>query len=384
MIVSIGLHITGSNAAAQDAPAADNASVLPVKTSAVVARLAEISSRRRDPQLTMGVLQGDCKKCHPSEVAAWMKTTHFQTADLRLFGFDGNTKKYADALKISRQDLLKDSMCADCHGTKVPVNGQIQIVSGVSCESCHGASGGPDGWLNRHQSYHGTQPVARTQETAEHRQQRIAACETAGMIRAANLFDQTQACFKCHVVTSDELIAAGHKMSSAAFEFVSWSEGEVRHNFLLDQTKNAKVPSLWLETHGAEAEGRQRLKFVLGAMAQLEATLRARAIAKNPAVVPQIGGSVAAINGKLTQINAMANTPETTAITMLIVPLFATLFAPSEKDLETYNDAADKVAEQARKFAVNHDGSQLPGLDAMIQATPPHFSQQFRQKYLRE
>ena len=332
----------------------------------------------------MGVLQGDCKKCHPSEVAAWMKTTHFQTADLRLFGFDGNTKKYADAMKISRQDLLKDSMCADCHGTKAPVNGQIQIVSGVSCESCHGASGGPDGWLNRHQSYHDTQPVARNLETAKHRQQRIEACETAGMIRAANLFDQTQACFKCHIVASDELIAAGHKMSSAAFEFVAWSEGEVRHNFLLDRTKNAKVPSLWLETHGAEAEGRQRLKFVLGAMAQLEATLRARAIAKNPAVVPQIGGSVAAINGKLTQINAMANTPETTAITMLIVPLFATLFAPSEKDPETYNDAADKVAEQARKFAVNHDGSQLPGLDAMIQATPPHFSQQFRQKYLRE
>ena len=382
LVVAVCFVLSQRDAVAQDAASVTAASS--DASNAAAAEAKKISSRRRDPQLTMGVLKADCKKCHPSEVAAWQKTTHFQTADLRLYGFDGNTKKYADALKISRQDLLKDSMCADCHGTKAPVNGQIEVVSGVSCESCHGASGGSKGWLNRHQSYHDSQPVPRQQETAAHRQQRIAACETAGMIRADNLFGQTQACFKCHIVTDGDLIAAGHKMSSAAFEFVSWSEGEIRHNFLLDRTKNAKVPSLWLESHGGQSEGRQRMKFVLGVMAQLEATLRARASATNPVVIPKFGGSVAAINAKLTEINAMANNPETTAITLVVTPLFTPLFTRSPKDPETFNDAADKVAEQARNFAANHDGSKLPALDAMIQMTPPHFSQQFRQKYLRE
>jgi len=34
---------------------------------------------------TMGVVAADCKKCHPAEVATWMKTVHFQSPDLRLF-----------------------------------------------------------------------------------------------------------------------------------------------------------------------------------------------------------------------------------------------------------------------------------------------------------
>jgi len=337
-----------------------------------------------DPQNVMGVFRGDCKKCHPSEVAAWMKTTHYQSSDLRLLSFKGNTQKYAEALKISREDLLGDSLCADCHGTKSVVNGEVKVVSGVSCESCHGASGGEGGWLSRHQSYHDSQPLPRNQETPEHRAARIADCEAAGMIRAPDIFNQAQMCFRCHVVSNGDLIAAGHKMSSAAFEYVAWSEGEVRHNFLLDRTQNAKAPSLWQEMTNGSTENRRRIKFVAGTLAQLEAMLRARAEMKNPVVIPQIGGGIAALNGKLAQLNATAPTAEVGAITGIIGPMLATLFAPLPDDKAKYNKAADDVARHARHFVASHDGSKLAPLDTMINLAPPHFSQQFRQKYLRE
>lgn len=340
--------------------------------------------QQRDPQNVMGVFRGDCKKCHPSEVAAWMKTTHYQSSDLRLLSFKGNTQKYADALRISRDDLLGDSVCADCHGTKSVVNGQVKVISGVSCESCHGVSGGEGGWLSRHQSYHDNQPLPRNQETPEHREARIADCEAAGMIRSPDLFGQAQMCFRCHVVSNGDLIAAGHKMSSAAFEYVAWSDGEVRHNFLLDRTKNAKAPSLWQEMTNGSTENRRRVKFVVGALAQLEAMLRARAEMTNPIVIPQVGGGIAAINGKLAQLNAMAPTEEVGAITGIVGPMLATLFAPLPDDKAKYSKAADDVAGHARNFVANHDGSKLAPLDAMINLAPPHFSQQFRQKYLRE
>ncbi len=139
-----------------------------------------------------------------------------------------------------------------------------------------------------------------------------------------------------------------------------------------------------MERDGGNPQNRKRVKFVVGVMAQLEMSLRARAKAKNAIVIPQIGGSIAAVNGKLTQVGAMSGAPEPLAITGIITPLLGTLFAPMPNDEKTYNDAADKVSAEAKKFVKNHDGSKLAALDALIQATPPHYSQQFKQKYLKE
>ena len=52
-----------------------------------------------------------------------------------------------------------------------------------------------------------------------------------------------------------------------------------------------------------------------------------------------------------------------------------------EASLAHVVEAADKVAEQAQKFAKSNDGSGLAGLDALIKATPPHYSQQYKDKY---
>jgi len=248
---------------------------------------------------------------------------------------------------VTNADLLKDSICADCHATKAVRNGQVKVISGVSCEKCHGAAGGEQGWLNRHQSYHASMPIPRADETPEHRAARIKACDEAGMIRSSNLYSLSKACFNCHIVGNEKLIAAGHK-SASAFDFVSWSSGEVRHNFLVNKSNNADAPSLWMERTGGNAENRRRMKFVVGTLVQLETALRLRAQATNPAVIPQLSGIIAAANGKLTQMNAFAPAPELQTVTTLITPMFGTLFAPLPNDKETYTKAADKVSEQAK------------------------------------
>ncbi len=330
---------------------------------------------------TMGLVRGDCKKCHPSEVSAWMKSTHFFSADLRLASFAGNTQKYAQAMGIDRKDLMTKSMCADCHGTRAWDGSELAVVSGVSCEKCHGAAGGDDGWLNRHQSYHASRVIPRQQETAEHRRQRIEFCTKAGMVRSEDIAQLARACYRCHLISNDTLVSAGHKLASS-FEFVAWSEGEVRHNFLMNRNVNAAAPSLWLESTGSGVEQRRRLKFVIGTLVQLEMTLRARATATSPVLIPQVGGQVAAANGRLMQINGMAPTDEVGAVSGLVTPMLGLLFAAQPGDEKTYSEAADTVAKLTEAFQQKHDGSQLAALDALTAASPPHYSQQFRERYM--
>jgi len=338
------------------------------------------NANRSDPKRVMGITKSDCKKCHPSEVTHWMKTVHSQSSELRLYKFEGNTEKYAKALGVTQDQLLADSTCATCHATKAIVNNVTKVIASVSCESCHGAAGGEDGWLNRHQSYHASMPIPRAQETAEHREQRIKAIDAAGMIRSDNIYEQAKSCYGCHIIGEEKLVAAGHKAASA-FEFVSWSSGEVRHNFFVDKTKNADAPTLWAERTGSNVENRRRVKFVVGTLVKLEMALRHRAKAKNPAVIPQFSAVAAASSGQLAQINGLAGTPETQAAVVLATPLLGMLFAPPQPtDAKTFGDIADKFAEQARKFAKTHDGSKLKGLDALIKLRAPHFSQQYKTK----
>jgi Cytochrome c554 and c-prime len=338
------------------------------------------NSMKNRPEHVMGVSAADCKKCHPSEVASWMKTVHYQSAELRLYKDIENTEKYRKALKLDPDALLNNSVCADCHGIKATRDGVTKVIAGVSCESCHSAAGGDQGWLNRHQSYHESKNMTRSEESSKHRKDRQDFCDEAGMIRSDNIYGMAKKCFNCHLIGNEKLIAAGHK-SASAFDYVSWSTGEVRHNFLVDKNVNLDAPSLWVERTSGTAENRKRLKFVIGTLVQLETALRLRANTKNLQFIPQIGGVVAASNGKLSQINAMAGTPEVQSVTMLILPLLGRMFVPQGDDKKVYTDIADEVSKQARLFEKNHDGSQFKALDALINSLPAHYSLQYKEKY---
>lgn len=348
--------------------------------SAVVASgIANGGDHRLDPADVVGVSEANCKQCHPSETTHWQKTSHFNSLD-RL-KYSGNGKKYADALGITAADLATTSVCADCHGTKKETDGIAMAISGVSCESCHG---GAKGWLAAHSDYglgHEFTTLAalradRGQETAEHREMRLSTTAAAGMIRPDTLHDLATNCLSCHVVDNEKLVAAGHKAASS-FELTSWLNGEVRHNYFVDPEVNADAPSLWMENTESTAAERDRMKFVVGALAQNEMLLRARAKTSNPAIIPQLGGQIAAGSGKLAQINAISGTPETQVVAGKLAPIMGTVFAPLPTDETTYSGLADEVRDQTKLFIQSHDGSTFVGLDGLIKAISPHYSQQF-------
>ncbi len=368
----VGVVIAGtafSNCAALTATAAEPA------TGAVASAGTKFSDHTR----VMGTAKADCKKCHVSEVAAAMKTVHFRSAEQRLYKFTGNTKKYADALGIKQAELLSTSVCADCHGTVAVEAGQKTVISGVSCESCHGAAGGEDGWLNAHQSYHASMKIPRGQEADEHKAARHKKCDTAGMIRSTDIYGLAKNCYGCHLIGNEKLVAAGHKAASV-FDLVSWSTGEVRHNFFMNKEVNAAAPSLWMESEKGTVANRRRMKFVLGMFAQVEATLRLLAPASEGAVIKQFRTPLRDAAELLQEVD----TPETLEAGELVEDFVPSRTGKKSEDSEEYLSAADEIAEHARAFVKAYDGSRFADLDEIIEETPAYYSQQYKQTYGEE
>ena len=80
--------------------------------------------------------------------------------------------------------------------------------------------------------------------------------------------------FRCHTTADEELVNVdGHPAGSLDFEFVSWSQGLVRHNFL---NSNGKINEL-------SSPERLRTMVVVGMIAEMEASLRATALATKKA-----------------------------------------------------------------------------------------------------
>lgn len=287
-IVGLGL-LFGLSLLTLAIPRPSGADVISVNTVAAVTNAAATSTLSAkpgedwaDPARTMGAKS--CIRCHRSEYLGWLTTKHYQSGK-KIAEFAGNTEKYAKELGIT-QETLGASVCASCHVTpQTDGQGKIEVISGVSCESCHGGSGGQDGWLNRHAVY-GPNVTRFANETQEHRDERIQFCEEKGMVRAANEYAIAKNCVQCHIVSNEKLVNAGHPAGSEGFEVVGWSIGESRHNFHEDQSVNAKGPSLWqavvkLETGTAgDIAARKRIKFIVGNLVNLETSLAAIANAK--------------------------------------------------------------------------------------------------------
>lgn len=204
-----------------------------------------------------------CKKCHQSEYDAWTKSTHFGNHE-RISSSAG--KKYAQAYGSA-------DVCMTCHSTPHSPAAQFSGEVGVSCESCHSAAGGDDGWFEIHSNY-GSPDTKREDETADHRDKRFAACKKAGMIRAQDVHSLATNCYQCHIVSNEKLLQAGHKPGHGDFDLITWLQGEVRHNFQVDQKSNAESPSLLQARDGIDTAQRKRVMLVIGKMAELETCLR--------------------------------------------------------------------------------------------------------------
>ncbi|MEP3479072.1 MAG: multiheme c-type cytochrome [Fuerstiella sp.] len=203
-----------------------------------------------------------CKKCHESEYQAWTGSMHFKNHE-RITSANG--KQYASKMGGT-------STCVACHSTPHTATAQFAGTAGVSCESCHSAAGGSDGWFELHSNY-GSEGLKREEETAEHRKQRLEACDATSMIRSSNIYELAKNCYSCHIVADEKLLSVGHKPGHSDFDLIPWMQGEVRHNFQVDQKNNAESPSLLKARDAVSVDQRKRELLVVGKMVELEICL---------------------------------------------------------------------------------------------------------------
>ena len=292
-----------------------------------------------------------CGECHVSEAEVWKKTPHAE-------GFKTLHRK-ENAASIAKRmgfDLIKrDSICLSCHYTTNLKGSQLRAVSGVSCESCHGA--GRD-YLDIHNDYgkgfdHKTEP-------AQHREERIEKSRAAGMRRPSELYDVVTGCFSCHTVPQESLVNQGrHSIGSSGFEFVEWSQGVIRHNFLDsflngDGTVNAE----------RSAEAKRRM-YVVGRAVDYEYSLRGVASATEEGVfLKAMQRRLRSATNELRAIRARADLPEVETMLASMGGARASL-----GQQETLLKAAEAVGRATRQFIQSHDGGALASLDPLVEGT---------------
>ncbi|MEP6820862.1 MAG: cytochrome c family protein [Chthoniobacterales bacterium] len=288
-----------------------------------------------DPAKVVGSQK--CGECHKYEVEAWKLTPHFATFDSMHKSPEG--QKIATAMGIKR--VKSESLCLTCHYTVQKKGGEPEPISGVSCESCHGAA---QDWVNVHNDKKVSKEERKTKS------------EAAGMIRPEDLYAVAANCYQCHLVPNEKLVnVGGHAAGSKDFELVSWSQGMVRHNFLLPDGSEGKVNKEGDANH-------KRLMFVTGAILDLEYSLRGVASATEKATYGiTMAQRAATMKKKLDAIQKAAPTDELAAI--ITAANGATLKLNNKDELTV---AADKVAELGKKFGSTVTGDKLAGLDAVL------------------
>ena len=283
-----------------------------------------------------------CGECHKDSVEVWRSSHHATT-----FRDMPRSQAATDiAKKLGIKRIKSESDCLTCHFTSANVEGKIKPISGISCESCHGA--GAD-WIDVHSSFGGKDDTAKT-ETAAHREQRYAASEAAGMIRPSDLYGLASNCYGCHAVPNERLVNVGGHPAGSKFELVRWSQGEVRHN-------------LWYSKANNEAPlQRRRVLYVIGKMIDLEYALRGVAKAtQNATYAKSMAKRAQTAIAWLKKINQTQNIAEIEAILTDVGSVRLKL--NNEAPLLT---AANKVADHARTFATNQNGESLSGIDGLL------------------
>lgn len=312
-----------------------------------------------------------CRQCHQAEFAAWEHSSH-NTKAWKLLDHP-KAAEFAKALGVT--DIKGASACTKCHGTQRREAGKLVIAEGNSCESCHGGAGGKNNWLQLHSDFGLGREITKStklsdllldrgKETPQHRATRDAACKKAGMNRSADAYRIAKNCLQCHLVPNEKLAEAGHPINSK-FEFIEWAQGEVRHNFLLDQKQNAEAPTNWTDPlrgeKGRTVESRKRLMFVVGQIADLEVSLRNRAnvtSTKRKTLGREACDRIEDIQEELEELDIAELKPVLAAIDGFDKKSLREL---TDGDAEIYNAAADAVAEAAKDFVEVHaSGDKLP------------------------
>ena len=284
-----------------------------------------------------------CAECHKQEAEAWKGTHHFKT-----FREMPRRKEANDiAEKMGVQRIRSESLCLTCHYTVQDKENKKQPIAGISCESCHSAG---EDWIKVHSQYSGKTEKTESKAEAE---ARLKLADAKGMIRPSSLYRLAKNCFGCHVVPQEDLVNKGGHSAGSAFELLTWSQGEVRHNTWHSKGKQ-NVPA---------NAARKRMLYLVGLGVELETGLRAvsRATARRVYAF-EMAKRVDRARKQLAAVaKALPNVPEIAK--MVEFAYSAGLKLNNERFLTT---AADGVAKSLASILEKYDGSTMGGLDSLI------------------
>ncbi len=304
---------------------------------------------RQDP--TKIETSESCGECHVSEYEVWKRTPHAT-------GFKTLHRSKAAETIAGKMDFFlikRESLCLRCHYTPTQQGEELRASSGVSCESCHGAA---QDWIDVHNDY-GGKGLDHSNESPEHKAQRIERSVAAGMRRPSDLYPVVANCFGCHTVPEEKLVnIGGHPAGSADFELVARVE-DIRHNFLEsfktgDGTDNAERPD----------EVKRRM-YVVGRALDLEYGLRGVAAASEKGTyLSAMIRRVRIASGELRAIGRRSELPEVDEMLEAVRGVQVGL-----GDRDALLAAADAIGGATRRFLDRHDGTQLASLDALVSGT---------------
>jgi hypothetical protein len=330
--------------------------------SGLTAAVALTPSQAADLVIDASKVKGaeSCRKCHQPEYTAWTQSTHFRNHE-RISSSAG--QKYAKAYGGT-------DACMTCHSTPHTSEAQFSGAVGVSCESCHTAAGGDEGWFDLHSNY-GAEGIKRQDEDADHLAERILACEKSGMIRAGDLYALARNCYSCHIVADEKLLASGHKPGHGDFDLIPWLQGEVRHNFQVDQKTNAKSPSLLKDRDGIGTDQRKRVMLVVGKMVELEICLRNLAAIDagnlKEGYAGRRGWAGRAKDAYEFLTEEIAPVVENAPVTAAVAAVDGLPLGRKFQDQAAAVPAADKLEMAARLLIAEQAEADLAGLDKLVE-----------------
>ena len=126
---------------------------------------------RCDPNKVVG--SDSCARCHVNESASWKLTPHFRTYE----ELSRSSEAQEICNKLGIRSVKRSDVCISCHFTAQTDGDKIKPISGVSCESCHGAAAD---WVTTHNVYLNAN-ASKELETPQQRQQRLYDAVARGM-----------------------------------------------------------------------------------------------------------------------------------------------------------------------------------------------------------
>jgi hypothetical protein len=302
---------------------------------------AAVGTVASDPAKVVG--PNACAECHKQETEAWKDTHHFKT--FREMPRRKEANEVAERMGVQR--IRSESLCLNCHFTAQQKENNRRPIAGVSCESCHSAG---EDWIKVHSQFSGKTEKTETKSEAEARWK---LAESKGMIRPSSLYRLAKNCYSCHVVPQEVLVNKGGHPAGSAFELVSWSQGEVRHNTWHSKGKE-NVPA---------SAARRRMLYLVGLGVELETGIRAvgRATVRRTYAFQMAKRVDRARKQLAVAAKAAPNVPEIAK--MVEYAYSAGLKLNNERFLTV---AADGVSRLVASIAEKYDGTTMAGLDSLI------------------